>query len=356
VTRVVDALSRQTFKEWEVIIRFNQDSNSNSLEAQNEQYESLKQIKQMACDDSRIRLLEGDEQADVFTSLNECLRAIRGSHLKIMHPAEMLRPDALEIIMSNFAESQDLTHLTYEVELSEPSQTTQLFPFLEEIEKRRAEFSEKLFSSGARRSSLVRSVFKSCERIYQFDPNFSFFPEDVLLQSVLETGNSLHIPNTLSVIEDQITPSSIYSDLELLLVAGEIVLLSSTLEAKHLSASFSANAAVIISALESEIFARYQSSAQHMNRGDSANFLKEQDQSIKHLITTVTASTYEKLRQVKELEDSIHLKLLAVEQLKKDKSEKQLFLDSLLKSRVWRYSEPLRSARRILSRTLFFNK
>jgi hypothetical protein len=273
-----------------------------------------------------------------------------------MHPAEVLRPDALEIIMSNFAKHPDLTHLTYEVEHLAPSQSKRLFPFCEDLEKRRPEFSEGLFSAGLGRGSAICSVFKSGEQPYHFDPNFRFFAEDVFLQFALENARSLHISNVLGSVDDQMPSSVVPSELQWFLLIGEIVILASTLDARYLSPSFSSNATTITSVLESEIFARYQNSTQHKNGGEVARFGEVQSQSTEHFMRVITATNYEKLRQLRDLEDSIHLNMLAVEQLTKDKTEKQLALDTLLKSRVWRFSEPLRSAKQIINRTLFSNK
>jgi hypothetical protein len=350
----IAALSRQTFEDWEVIVQLTQDG-AEMLDEPGARHKNLELLSQLASEEPRLRILESDDQFDRLASLNHCLKSVRAPYLKVLHPAEAMHPDALEKIMRNFEENQNLTHLSYEIENPGTGRNFQLFPFSIELESRRAEFFERLFSSSVSSAGLICNVFKARDRVYQLDPNFRFFAEAVFLHSALENGNSHDISKVLSTIDDQSVSSTISPDLQWLVFVGELALLPSTLRVEHLTESFSDNVSKIISALDSEILSREENLMQYQSSG-AERPIKGHGLEIDYLVTTLTAASYEKLKQVRALEDSVHLKLLSIEQLKKDQAEKQLLMDDLLKSRIWRYSAPLRGAKRLISRTLFFNK
>ncbi len=361
ISDLIDALDSQTFQDWELVVRIDKERALTPDLSQDEQQQLATSVLQTRAQaDARIRWQLSDPSCGMLANLNQCLQNAKGHYVKIMHPAEILLPGALQEIIKQFETRDDLDAVTFRMDYPVAGQlmsatSTQLDPFAPILDSRRKEFTERLLGR-AHDLAVSECAFKMPDRIPLFDKHFSYFSEELFLQPILRDAKSVHLSDHLSRLEGATDAPAKEIELQFFLLIGEISLLPAFLQPNQLSASFAEHAASIRYELETQLFDQFGISLLELLTRGSPPLVGLERHALEQRAVALAAGAYQRLVDVRDLSHMLSQKSVKVEELKLRKEQAQHELGGLLSSRSWQLSEPLRKAKEHAAKVASFLK
>ncbi len=341
---VVDALSSQTFADWEAILCLDGAGNQSQVLAERSQA------------DPRIKLIAADQSLSFYGNLNRCLTTARGELIKILHPNELLSTQALAELVETFEKKSASQVVTYGSNVFSTLDQQGGHSLVDTLSMLPPGLSDHclqglkdFFPLNGEPRSIYLCAFRRPTVLPQFDLKLNLLAEHCFLFSLFQPEpETVHCNKTLSEIAVPEPKLDISAEVQYLSLIGELVLFHARL-AKEDSLHYSSliiRLKKLRDALEDECFTKFSIPLLELLARERLPIRDLPPATLKQIGFALTAAACDRILQIEQTQIDCYYRSIKLKELREHKKYLEREVNALLGSRSWRALEPLRSAKK----------